>query len=195
MVKSKFQSKVQEKVGSKSEVIKTKSKYYDETISTSKSPKSNNGFAVFVIVCIIIGASVSGILIAKNNDPNNGTDPNDNNNNPDDGIQDGDIIYFKYKFFMDINHDLLFSEDELVDNADAFQWKVEKDSAQGFPPGLYINILGMNLGDTKNIFLPPNIDEDGDGKDDVTGEDVLSFGSGPFVNTALKYDVEILVIN
>ena len=194
MGKSKFQSKVQEKVGTNTKVKTAKSKYYDEHISKTQSSKSNSGFAIFVIICIIIGASVSGILIAQNKNPNNnGTDPN--NNDTGNGIKDGDIIFFQYEFYMDVNHDLIFTEQELIDNSDAFQWKVEQDSAQGFPPGVYINILGMNLGQSKTFILDANVDEDGDGKDDITGEDVLSFGSGPFANTALKYFVKILQIN
>lgn len=194
MVKSKYHAKVQEKVGVKAKVKKTKSKYYDEQIATSQTSKSNSGFAIFVIVCIIIGASVSGILIANNNnDNNNGTDPN--GTEPGIGIQDGDFVTFKYEFYVDVNHDYIFSDDELMDHSEFYEWTIEEDSDQGFPPGLYNNMLGMVEGQIEDIVLIANIDADEDGFDDITGKPVESFGSGPLANTALKYHVEIFTID
>ncbi len=194
MVKSKFHAKVQQKVGVNAKVKNTQSKYYDEHIATSQTSKSNSGFVIFVILCIIVGASVSGILIANDKVPdNNGTDPTDNDTGT--GIKDGDFITFKYEFYVDTNHDSQFSTNELIDSSDYFEWIVEVDSDQGFPPGLYINILGMKKGESKYFTLPANTDANEDGVDDITGEDVMSFGSGPLVNTALKYYVEIFKIN
>ena len=188
MAKSKFQAKAQVKVGVKSKVKKPKSKYYDEHISTSQSSKSNNGFAVFVIVCIIIGASVSGILIAINKQDE---DPNGTSGS---GIQDGDLIHFKYVFYIDWNHDKEFTNDEYIMNADDFEWIVEENSEQGFPPGLYYNILGMKVGDTKLFTINANVDINKDGIDDITAIPVWE-GEDSFGQYNLQYYIEIVKIN
>ena len=187
MGKSKFQAKAQVKVGVKAKVKKSKSKYYDEHISTSNSSNSNSKFAVFVIVCIIIGASVSGIIVASNN-----ADDDPNNNGPEPvGIQDGDTIVFKYDFFIDWNDDKVFESSELVDNDDYYVWKVQEDTIEGFPPGLYYNLLGMEEEDTKTFIIPANIDQNGDGIDDITGIPVWDSEDHDFQVHDLKYYVQI----
>lgn len=190
MVKSKFQAKAQVKVGVNSKVKKPKSKYYDEHISKTESSKSNNGFAIFVVVCIIVGASVSGIIIASNKINEDPDDPNGTGS----GIQDGDSIHFKYMFYIDWNHDLEFTNDEFIMDADDFKWIVEEDSEQGFPPGLYYNILGMKVGETKYLTINANVDKDEDGIDDFTKIPVWE-GEDSLGQYNLYYYIEILKIN
>lgn len=191
MGKSKFQAKAQVKVGVKTTVKKSKSKYYDEHIKTTDSSKSNSNFVVFVIVCIIIGASVSGVIIA-NNEQDEDEDPDPNGTGS--GIKDGDLIHFKYALHIDWNHDLEFTNDEFVIDADDFKWRVEEDSEENFPPGLYYNILGMTEEETKIFTIPANVDNNGDGIDDFTGIPVWE-GEDSLGQYNLQFYIEILIIN
>lgn len=190
MVKSKFQAKAQVKVGVNSKVKKPKSKYYDEHISKTESSKSNNGFAIFVVVCIIVGASVSGIIIASNKIDEDPDDPNGTGS----GIQDGDTIVFKYDFFIDFNDDKDFSGTELADNDARYEWTVKENTIEEFPPGLYYNLLGMKVGDIKTFIIPANVDNNDDGIDDFTGIPVWESDDHNFMEHDLKYDVEIFEI-
>ena len=79
-------------MGVNSKISKPKPKYYDENIIDKNPSKSSSKFAVFVIACIIIGASVSGLLIA--NSRNNTSSENSNSNGNLNGIKDGDKIKF-----------------------------------------------------------------------------------------------------
>ena len=191
MVKSKFQAKAQVKVGVKAKVKKPKSKYYDEHISTTDSSKSNNNFAVFVFICIIIGASVTGVIIAKNNADDNPDDPNGTTT----GLKDGDTIIFNYDFFIDWNDDKQFDSTELAFNEDAYEWRVKENTIEEYPPGFYYNILGMEVGESKTFIIPANIDiNPQDGIDDITGIPVWESEDHNFGIHDLKYFVEILQI-
>jgi len=186
MGKSKFQAKAQVKVGVKTTVKKSKSKYYDEHIKTTDSSKSNSNFVVFIIVCIIIGASVSGVIIANNNE-----DPDPDGTSG--GIQEGDTIRLKYEFYLDDNHDGEFSNSEFVIQEEVV-WKVEENS-EAYPPGFYYNILGMKVGQTKNFIIPANVDLNPiDGIDDITGIPVWE-GEYNLGQYNLRYYIEILNIN
>ncbi len=62
--------------------------------------------------------------------------------------------------------------------------------------GYYLAVLGMRINDTKTFSLPANNDTDEDGFDDITGEEVLSYGSpeSPLFNTNIRFKVTIIKI-
>lgn len=62
--------------------------------------------------------------------------------------------------------------------------------------GYYLNVLGMEEGESKTFDLPANNDTDGDGFDDSTGLKVLSYGrpSSELFNTKLRFRVIIITI-
>ena len=186
MVKSKFQAKVHEKVGVKTKVNKPKTKYYDEQMLKTQASKSNNSFAIFMFVCILIGASVTGIIIL-NNRPSEDPDPNGTGS----GIQDGDTIVFRYEFFIDDDNNDEFSNSELFLDEDKFEWTVTLESEADLPPGFYYNILGMVQGEIKFFVIPSNIDVNGDGIDDITK---IPVWDNPLQQYNLKFVVEILDI-
>jgi len=150
----------------------------------TQASKSNNSFAVFVVICIVIGASVSGIIIYNNR-------PIEEPNGTTYGIQDGDTILFGYELYVDGDYDDEFTNSELAIEEISVQWTVEENSEHDFPPGFYYNILGMVKDQIKVFIIPANIDGNHDGIDDITQIPVWDNGLSVY---NLKFIVEILDI-
>ncbi|MHA1718410.1 MAG: hypothetical protein ACTSWX_16010 [Promethearchaeota archaeon] len=176
-------------MGVNSKISKPKPKYYDENIIDKNPSKSSSKFAVFVIACIIIGASVSGLLIA--NSRNNTSSENSNSNGNLNGIKDGDKIKFEYNLYIDKNNDGFFTDNEEIIRGEIIEWTVSKDPKEGFPPAFYDNIIGMESEETKDFVIPAT-DTNHDGLNDDTGNPVWNTDLSIY---NLKFHVHILKIN
>jgi hypothetical protein len=109
-------------------------------------------------------------------------------------IEDGDTAEIEYKLWPDADHDGVINWQDTDPVQDAtFTTEVKKGSLIN---GFYNKLLGMKIGGTDTFFLDANVDANGDGVDDITGEDIVSYGSPghDLFNTSLVFWVRIVNI-
>lgn len=210
MGKSKYQVKATKKVDNfKSNPQKSgKPRYYDEEFLNSKSHRKNVGFALFTIATILIaGGIVVGIQVRQNNlekaaaavlSPGPGTYISDDTSNDPvytTGIQSGDNVRLEYTLWVDFDGDGQVD----INSEDPYQGPSEFDtevSKTRLIKGFYYEILGMEEGQTKTFQIPGQPDENNDGLDDVTGEEILGYGpsNSQLYNRLLVFRVTVIKI-
>ncbi|MCF2139795.1 MAG: FKBP-type peptidyl-prolyl cis-trans isomerase [Candidatus Lokiarchaeota archaeon] len=210
MGKSKYQIKATKKIEHKQSHPKSRTHhYYDEEFLSSNKHKKNAAFAIFTIVTILIATGVViGIQVNKNIEEKAAADlllpgpgdyfSNDNNNEPTitSGIQPGDNVRLEYTLWVD------FDGDGQVDtnNESPYQGPSQFDtevSKTKLIRGFYYQILGMEEGQTKKFEIPGQLDENQDGIEDETNNELLGYGpSNPqLYNKLLVFKVTVIKIN
>jgi hypothetical protein len=122
--------------------------------------------------------------------------------NPDDSpdrsliVEDNDVVDLYYKLWTNPDKETLavvIKRTTFQENP-SFVFNISKGSVIN---GFYYEVLGMTKGESQYFPLPANVDElplpDGDGIDDITGKEILSYGdpSHELFNTSLVYWVSI----
>ncbi len=203
MGKSKYQVKAHSKVKMGSQSLHQKPKYYDENIK--KKGGMSKSFFIFIIVMIFVGFGTGiGFIIANsgrniddnNNNNNGGSTPVDDTDNPI-TIQINDDVVLEYTLWIAPAGS---GTSGVIDTStphagpDQFPATVKKGNLIN---GFYYAIIGMEVGETKEFTLDANIDYNGDGIDDNTGQEILSYGSPghDLFNTNLKFRVKVISIN
>jgi hypothetical protein len=203
---SKFQVKVNTKIKSEDYQLGKKvprKKYYDEKIEQKGG--ISKGMFVFMVGMIIIGGLTGiGLLIAKNMPSSyNPNDTQTTTADPNLFIEDGDLVVFQYTLWAaprDSGVDGVINLDTPIQGPLSYETLIRR--GYDLPSGVYLALLNMKSGNTKEFNLTANIDANGDFIDDVTGLDVLSFGNpidiegnpNPFYNANIKYRILILQI-
>ncbi len=214
MGKSKFQVKAQDSIKKKATSPKGRARYYDEDISTKKN--SSVGFGIFIIVMVVvaggfIGNSINQDRIAQEEAEQAARDflsPGDTSTPviedtsttapPTTGIQIGDDVELEYTLWIATPgtgpSGSVDSSGSPYQGPATFPTTVQKG---GLINGFYYEILGMGVGETKTFDVPANIDANGDGYDDNTNQEVLSYGSPShdLYNTNLVFRVTVISIN
>ena len=99
-------------------------------------------------------------------------------------VENGDKVGFIYKIWVDENDDGDANDEwgggdnetiALQDILNLTVYYVDGASNNTFSEAFVNRILGMKVGDNNNFALEPFTDEDSDGFDDITGEEVLGF--------------------
>ena len=148
---------------------------------------------ILVLVVVFVAVIAVVVIVILNLDafnPNIGDDVI---------IEDGDSAMIHYKLWIaesegnDVDIDWV---DVTPDQENTFLPTITKgDSSGGLIPGFYNALLGMKENETNRFFLDANIDDNGDGIDDITGKDVVSYtGSHDLANTRLLFWLEVLDI-
>ncbi len=106
-------------------------------------------------------------------------------------INTGDQINSTICMWVDMNNDTNFTTDEIMNQC---TFMVKMNSSEE-PLGLIQNILGLTIAEQKEFLISADVDEDGDGIDDLTNHSILGYKSGEYANKSLKYIVEINAIN
>jgi hypothetical protein len=161
-------------------------------VASRQQQLSTGGFPTryLVMTLILVGAVVAIIVLVV-------TLNKDNDNKTQNlSVQDNDIVILKYKLWTNPNLDPIASvkNTPVYQESTNFQRNVSKDNIQ--PTGFYYNILGMKISESKYFALPANVDDNGDKVDDITSQEVLSYGkpTDALYNTPLVYWVEIVNI-
>jgi hypothetical protein len=145
----------------------------------------------YIAMVLIFIAAIGGIIalviyINKNQSPE--TDPMLL-------VQDEDVVKVEYKLWADENRDNKIDWEKTEPNEHK---TIEQNMTKDKVPckGFYNNVIGMKLGEKKRFFLKANVDVDGDGIDDNTGDPIESYGnpSAQFYNMSLVFWVDILNI-
>ncbi len=209
MVKSKFQIKAQDNISKKSENPKGRPRYYDEDISTR--PKSNMGYAVFIVIVVFAAVAFAGNSIYQTNraadalaakellDPGYVYSGGDSGTSYETttGIKVGDSVELEYTLYIAPKGS---GNPGLVDTTSAYQGPstFTTDVIKGkLINGFFYQIIGMVEGQTKEFNVGANVDANEDGFDDITTQEVLSYGapSHELYNTNLFFRVKLIKIN
>jgi FKBP-type peptidyl-prolyl cis-trans isomerase len=212
--KSKYKSIANKNIVQKKVKKKTSHpKYYDEEILSSKNKTSGSSpfYAVFVLICIVSAATIFGVISYQENQQelqdaaNNTTTTTTGGGGTTTstttqtgttgGLQAGQTAEIAYKLWIDNDHDGVISyQTAAPDQDDTFTTEVTKGSLIN---GFYYQLLGMEVGEEKTFEVPPNIDANGDGLDDNTGQEVLGYAdpTHELANTKLVFYVKILSIS
>jgi hypothetical protein len=136
-----------------------------------------------ILACSIIGIVVLFVVL--------------NPDNPIDkslSVEEFDKVDVNYKMWANKNKDplvfVIYRPSGPDDENENFVFNVSKSNVIA---GFYFNILGLNKGESDYFALPANIDNDNNGFDDNTGDEVLSYGANnsQFFNTPLIFWVRI----
>jgi hypothetical protein len=213
MGKSKYQAKLQKKIAEEPRLDPTSApKYYDEdVVPRSSSNSQTKGFAIFLIVTFCIAGGIAGGIIYAENNPSETTTntPGGNTSTPSITttttttavlkVANGRSFTVYYTLWKDTNGDGVADTRVPQPGEDAdgvANFPVDGLSKSGLIAGFYYNLLGMTEGQEKTFDLPANVDANGDGIDDNTGQEVLSYGNPTheMFNTALRFWVRVVNI-
>ncbi|MHA1602647.1 MAG: Tir C-terminal domain-containing protein [Promethearchaeota archaeon] len=188
-------------------------RYYDENVK--KQTNMSSGIYVFIVVAIIIGAGaiVGTQLFKNNNTPTNTstgttttTSSTTTTTTPSGGVQLNDNVKMIYTLWaatpgsgpsgvIDTSQAYADPDEQPPHPQDHIEFtNIIKTGNGGLILGYVNNVLGMKEGETKTFNLPANIDNDGNGIDDNTGQQVLSYGQGKLANTNIRFEVTIVTI-
>ena len=98
MGKSKFQSKVEQKIQTSGTKKKSRHVYYDEKIA-QKGPRMSKNVFVLLIGIIIIGVGTGSYFLLMGNENRDVNGGNTTTTTPEGGLQEGDLFKFHYKLW------------------------------------------------------------------------------------------------
>ena len=110
-------------------------------------------------------------------------------------IEPFDEVVLHYRMWIDDNRDgQIDPSKDPFQESENFETEVTSsfEHGRGLIHGFYLEILGLKQRETTTFLLPPCIDSDGDGYNDLDpGELCLSYGSGEMKNMSLYYWVQV----
>ena len=108
-------------------------------------------------------------------------------------IEDGDTAKIHYKLWIDDDKDGFIDIDEDPYQEDTLDFTITKG---GLINGFYYECLDLEIGEISKFLIDPNVDEDGDGIDDITDEEVLGYGAPghALFNTTIYYWIQVVNI-
>lgn len=108
-------------------------------------------------------------------------------------IEDGDTAKIHYKLWIDDDRDSFIDIDVPPYQESTLDFSITKD---GLINGFYYESLDLEIGEIAKFLIDPNIDADGDGDDDITGDEILGYGapSHALFNMTIYYWIQVVNI-